>query len=188
MASAVGRVLAIGAVVLAIPAACVGALALYGRALAESEVGIGTLVSPAEARARLEAARARFLALTPAQHLVEAQRALAQGYDPATRTGGDFSGMEQHVAAIPAGAPEFAAVAELRAEGVRRRAALLGATRARVARHVATHPEAATAGADRQQAMRAAGRRRRSRCCAARATGRARRCCAACRARTPSRC
>jgi hypothetical protein len=148
----VGRVLAIGAVVLAIPAACVGALALYGRALAESDVAIGTLVSPAEARARLEQARARFRAMTPAQHLAEARLALASGYDEATHTGGNFGGVEHHAAAISDGAPEHAELAALRAEVRRRRVNLFALARVRVARHLGEHGPVADAG--RQRAMR----------------------------------
>lgn len=154
MASAVGRVLAIGAVVVAIPAACVGALALYGRALAESEEGVGTLVSPAVARARFEEHRARFRAMTPAQHLAEARRALALGYDAQTQTGGRLWAVERHAEAIPAGSPEFAQVAGLRAEVQRRRDGLLSLARARVAQHAAAHREASGAGADRQRALR----------------------------------
>jgi hypothetical protein len=149
----VGRVLAIGAVVLAIPAACIGALALYGRALAESDVAIGTLVSPAEARARLEQARARFRAMTPAQHLAQARLALASGYDEATHTGGNFGGVEHHAAAIPEGAPEYAELAALRAEVRRRRVNLFTLARVRVARHLGEHGPGADAG--RQRAMRA---------------------------------
>ena len=147
----VGRVLAIGAVVLAIPSACIGALALYGRALAESDVAVGTLVSPAEARARLEQARARFRAMTPAQHLAEARLALASGYDEATRTGGNFGGVEHHAAAIPEGAPEYAELASLRAEVRRRRVNLFALARVRVARHLGEHGPVADAG--RQRAM-----------------------------------
>lgn len=148
----VGRVLSIGAVVLAIPAACVGALALYGRALAESEVAVGTLVSPAEARARLERERARFRAMTPAQHLEEARRALAMGYDEATHTGGNFRGVEHHAAAIPDGAPEHAALAALRDEVRRRRVNLFALARARVERRLGER--AAAADPERQRALR----------------------------------
>lgn len=149
----VGRVLAIGAVVLAIPAACIGALALYGRALAESEVAVGTLVSPAEARARLERERARFRAMTPAQHLEEARRALTMGYDEATHTGGNFGGVEHHAAAIPDGAPEHAELAALRDEVRRRRVNLFALARGRVAQHLGEH--ATVADAVRQRTMRA---------------------------------
>ena len=155
MASSVGRVLTIGAMVLAIPAACFGALALYGRALAESEVGVGTLVSPAEARARLEAARARFRAMTPAQHLAEARRALDQGYDEATHTGGSFAGFEHHAGAIAEGTPEHAELAALRAEVQRRRVRLFALARGRVGQFVHDHPEVGAADAGRQRAMRA---------------------------------
>jgi hypothetical protein len=155
MASEIGRVLTIGAVVLAIPAACVGALALYGRALAESEVGLGTLVSPAEARARLEAARARFRAMTPAEHLADARRALTLNYREDTRTGGNLEGAERHLGAIPEGAPEHAEVAGLRAEVQRRRVTLLTLARARVARHVTAHGAVEGVDAARQRAMRA---------------------------------
>ena len=149
----VGRVLAIGAVVLAIPAACIGALALYGRALAESEVAVGTLVSPAEARARLERERARFRAMTPAQHLEEARRELTMGYDEATHTGGNFGGVEHHAAAIPDGAPEHAELAALRDEVRRRRVNLFALARGRVAQHLGEH--ATVADAVRQRTMRA---------------------------------
>jgi hypothetical protein len=156
MASTISRVLSIGAVVLAIPLACVGALALYGKALTESETGVGTLLSPAEARARIDAARARFAAMTPAEHLDGARRALASGYDPATDTGGDFRGFVRHADAIPAGTPEHAAVAPLREVPRLRWDKLLVMASERVQQHVSQHPYPAAGGAAQQRAARTA--------------------------------
>lgn len=149
-----GRAVAIGALVLAIPAACVGAIALYGRTVEESEVAIGTLVSPAEAQARLEAARARFRAMTPAQHLAEARRALNAGYDPTAQIGGSFGGVEHHLGAIPEGAPERAAVPGLLAEVRRRRGNLHALAAGELARHLRDHAGAGAADPGRKQQMR----------------------------------
>jgi hypothetical protein len=156
MASAVGRVLSIGAVVLAIPTACIGALALYGKALTESEAGVGTLVSPAESRARLEQARARFAAMTPAEHLAAARSALAAGYDPATGTGGSFRDFERHADAIPAGTPEAEAVRPLRDVPRLRWDKLLVIARGRIVQHAREHAFPAGGDAARQRAARAA--------------------------------
>ena len=156
MSNSVGRVLVIGAVVLAIPAACVGAVALYGRALSESDVAIGTIVSPEEARVRMEAAQARFRAMTPAQHLAEARRALSAGYDPVTQTGGSFGGVEHHTSAIPEGSPERAAVPALLAEVRRRQNNLLGAAAGQLSRHLRDHSDAASAAESAKQRMRTA--------------------------------
>lgn len=156
MASSVGRVLSIGAVVLAIPAACVGALALYGKALSESESGVGTLISPAEARARVEAARARFAAMTPAEHLAAAREALAAGYDPATDTGGSFRAFERHADAIPAGTPEFEAVRPLRDVPRQRWDKLLVIARGRIVQHARDHAFPAGGTVAQQRAARAA--------------------------------
>ncbi len=156
MSNAVGRVLVIGAVVLAIPAACVGAVALYGRALTESDVAIGTIVSPAEARARMEAAQARFRAMTPAQHLAEARVALAAGYDPETQTGGAFGAVQDHASVIPEGAPERAAVPALLAEVRRRQDNLLRAAAGQLSRHLRDHSGAASAAEPAKQRMRTA--------------------------------
>ncbi len=154
MSNAAGRVVVIGALVLAIPAACVGAVALYGRALTESDVAIGTIVSPEEARVRMEAAHARFRAMTPAQHLAEARRALTVGYDPETQTGGSFGGVEHHTSAIPEGSPERAAVPALMAEVRRRQGNLLGAAARALSTHLRDHADAASEDERTKQRMR----------------------------------
>lgn len=156
MSNPVRRVLVVGALVLAIPAACVGAVALYGRALAESEVAIGTIVTPEEGRARLEAARARFQAMTPAQHLAEARRALAAGYDPATQTGGSFGGAAVHCRAIPEGAPEHAQVGGIMAEVTRRRGNLYSVAASRLSGHLRDHGAVASEAEGRKRAARTA--------------------------------
>jgi len=152
MASALGRVLRIGAVVVGIPVLIVGAFALYGKALDESEVAVGTLVSPEEARVRAEAARVRFAAMTPAEHLDHAQRALRDNYNPTTQTGGNLSSAEPHLAAIPASAPEHATAETLRTEITQRRTRLLGLAHQRVVSFLAEHSP--VADPDRQQAQR----------------------------------
>ncbi|MDB4928301.1 MAG: hypothetical protein JWM10_785 [Myxococcaceae bacterium] len=156
MASAVGRVLSIGAVLLAIPTACVGALALYGKALSESESGAGTLISPTEARARVEQARARFAAMTPAEHLAAARAALAAGYDPVTDTGGSFRSFEHHADAIPAGTPEFEAVRPLRDVPRVRWDKLLVIAGGRVVQHAREHAFPAGGSVAQQRAARTA--------------------------------
>lgn len=154
MSSSMRRVLVVGGLVLAIPAACVGAVALYGKALADSEVAIGTIVTPEEARVRLEAARARFRAMTPAQHLAEARRALTVGYDPSTQTGGAFGGAELHCRAIPEGAPEQAHVPAIMAEVRRRRGNLYSVAAARLSEHLRDHGEVASEAEERKRAAR----------------------------------
>ncbi len=154
MASSLGQVLRIGAVVVGVPVVIVGAFAMYGKALTESEVAEGTLVSPEEARARAEAARVRFAAMTPAEHLDHARRALHDGYDPTTQTGGHVSSAEPHLAAIPASAPEHAPAETLRAEIAQRRTRLFGLAHQRVVSHLAEHGPVADPA--RQRVQRAA--------------------------------
>lgn len=154
MANAIGRTLVIGAMVLGVPAACLGALALYGKALEEDDARIGTVISPAEASERRESARARFAAMTPAEHLAAARERLDDGYDPATRTGGDFHGFLRHADAIPAGTPEHAAVQPLRDYPRLRWDNLLIMARERIERHVRDHRY--PAGAAEQRAARVA--------------------------------
>lgn len=124
MASALGRVLTIGALVLGLPAACLGTLLAYGKALSEAEVAEGILLTPEEARARSEELARRFAAMTDAQHLAAAREAMARGFDPARRVGGGLDGAEAHLRAIAEAAPEHAEVAPLREEIARRRAAM----------------------------------------------------------------
>ncbi len=114
--------LKITAGVLAVPIFGFAVLAAVGQRVAEAEGGNVTLASPEEVRARIRSGRAAFRALTPAQHLSAARSALAQGYDPARGTGGDFFQALRHLCAIPEGTPEAVAVADLRAEVGARRA------------------------------------------------------------------
>lgn len=114
MANGVVRTAAVIGAMLGLPVLCgVGVLA-YGRALADAEVAEGTLRSPEETRAAFAELDRRFRALSPAEHLAAARRELDCGYDPATRSGGNFRGARRHLDAIPAGA-ESVGVAELRA-------------------------------------------------------------------------
>ncbi len=133
-----------------VPMACLAALLLYGKALSDSEASEATLATPEEISARLVQARVRqeqerarqaeerareqarqaevrraFLALTPAQHLVEAREALARGHDPTRGIGGDVAGAERHLAEIAPDAPEFSEASRLRGERARRQDALL---------------------------------------------------------------
>lgn len=123
MASALGRVLTIGALVIGVPAACVGSLLAYGKALAEAEVAEGTLVSPEEARARSAELARRFAAMSDAEHLAAAREAMARGYDPSKRVGGSLDSAEHHLRAIAEAAPEHAQTAPLLDEIARRRTA-----------------------------------------------------------------
>ncbi len=152
MSNSVGRVVAIGAVVLAIPAACVGAVALYGRALAESDVAIGTIVTPEEARARMEAAHARFRAMTlkaaPGRGAPGADRAMTR------RRAGRRLGVEHHTSAIPEGTPERAAVPALLAEVRRRQGNLMGAAARALSAHLSSHSDAASQDERSKQRMR----------------------------------
>jgi hypothetical protein len=54
MASVLGRVLTIGALVIGVPSACLATMLFYGKALSEAEVAEGTLRSPEEIRALRE--------------------------------------------------------------------------------------------------------------------------------------
>lgn len=116
MAGTAGRVIRLAVFVVAMPAACLGGLLMYGKALSEAEVAEGTLLSQEEIRARAEEARRIFDAMTPAQHLEAALEALDCGYDAATRTGGNTVLARRHLDAIPSTAPEFTRVEGLRAE------------------------------------------------------------------------
>ncbi len=139
MANAVGKGLTIGALVLAVPAACLGGLAMYGKALEESEPSVGTVISADEARARQQEAHDRFVAMTPAQHLAEARLLLDADYDPETRTGGNFRGFARHADAIPPGTPEHAAVQPLRDIPRQRWDNLLVMARGRIDHYVRDH-------------------------------------------------
>ncbi len=136
MSRSVVRLVTTVAMVLAIPVACVTGVALYGKALSESDVAIGTLVSPEVARARLRELEARFLAMTPAQHLAEARRALDAGRNPGRRMGGNPGLAQQHLDAIPATAPEHAQAELMRAEIANRRLFFLRALATRVGEHL----------------------------------------------------
>lgn len=140
--------------VAAIPAACIAGVALYGKALSESEVGIGTLVSPEVARARYAEMRARFLAMTPAEHLAEARRALDSGDARSRRFGGNVGLAMQHLDAIPATAPEHAQAELIRAELAARRLAFYRAMSERVGAHIRSKVVTANGDASRMQAAR----------------------------------
>ncbi len=112
-----------GAAVLAVSGACVAGLLFYGQALSDATVAEGTLKTPQEIAAALEAARQRFGAMSPAAHLAAARAALTNGYDPRSGTGGDVHGAEMHLGAIPPDAPEQAEAGALRVEMAWRRSA-----------------------------------------------------------------
>lgn len=95
---------------LAIPAACLGGILAYGRALSEAQVAEGTLLSPEEARARSEEFARRFAAMSPAEHLASARHDLDCGYDRELGLGGNVEGARRHLDAIPQTAPERAEV------------------------------------------------------------------------------
>ncbi len=147
MSRSVVRLVTTVAMVLAIPVACVTGVALYGRALSEADVAIGTLVSPEVAHARMLELRARFLATTPAQHLAEARRALDASRGPGRRMGGNVGPAQQHLDAIPATAPEHAQAELMRAEIANRRLFFLRALATRVGEHL----RAAGAGSEERR-------------------------------------
>lgn len=60
----------------------------------------------ARAAAEQEAAEAKFRAMSSAGHLDAARTAMAEGFDAATRTGGQLSLAERHLRAIPGAASE----------------------------------------------------------------------------------
>lgn len=122
MGSTARRVLTTLGLVLAIPAACLGGLLAYGRALSEAQVAEGTLLSPEESRARSEAFARRFAAMSPAEHLEAARHDLDCGYDRELDLGGNVEGARRHLDAIPATAPERAGAQSLRAVIERRSA------------------------------------------------------------------
>ena len=124
MASVLGRVLTIGALVIGVPGACLATMLFYGKALSESEVAEGTLRTPEEIRALREEAHRRFLAMRPAEHIAAARASMASGYDPATRSGGMLGNALLHLEAVAAGTPEAVEADGLRAEIERRRGAL----------------------------------------------------------------
>ena len=111
--SRTGVVVAMVVLLGAVSLACVGAFALYGKVMSESEVAVGKLATPEEARAQREAAEREFRALDAAGHLARAREHLNCGYDPRTRTGGDARNVARHLEAIPEGAPEHAEVARI---------------------------------------------------------------------------
>lgn len=153
----IGRTLAIAAAVLAIPGACgLGVLAL-GRALDESSVAEGTLVSPEARRRQFVEARRRFLAMSPEQHLREAREALARGYDADAGVGGDFHAARMHLGAVTADAGLDDAVTAMRAEMDARSArypALLRATLQQLAREAPSRGSARTDRCDVSRALR----------------------------------
>jgi hypothetical protein len=114
--SRTGVVVAMVVLLGAVSLACVGAFALYGKVMSESEVAVGKLATPEEARAQREAAEREFHTLTSAGHLAKAREHLNCGYDPRTRTGGDARNVARHLEAIPEGAPERAEAARIYAE------------------------------------------------------------------------
>jgi hypothetical protein len=150
-----GSILATVALVVGIPLACLTGVALYGRALTESDVAVGTLVSPEVARQRLLEARARFVAMTPAEHLAAARAALAAGQDPARRRFAGSGQAMEHLAAIPAGAPERAGADGLLAEIARRRREALRPAAERIVERVREQGDPRGADGRRLAAMRA---------------------------------
>jgi hypothetical protein len=126
----IGRVVASLLVIVGLPLACLAGVALYGRALSEADVGIGTLVPPEVAQRRFAEARARFVAMSPAEHLAAARAELAT--DPSGRRYGHVGLALEHLAAIPPEAPEQREADALRAELARRRREALRAVAARV--------------------------------------------------------
>lgn len=155
MSRSLARLAGTLALVVAIPVACIAGVALYGKALSEGEVAIGTLVSPEVARARYLEMRARFLAMTPAEHLAEARRALDSGDARSRRFGGNVGAAVQHLDAIPATAPEHAQAEVMRAEIAARRVALFRGMSERVGAHIRSRVVAAGADASRRRAARA---------------------------------
>lgn len=127
MAASPRRILTTLGLVLVIPAACLGGLLAYGRALSEAQVAEGTLLSPAESRARAEEFARRFAAMSSAEHLEGARHDLNCGYDPEADLGGNFNGALHHLDAIAATAPEHNAALAMRTEIARRRSGLLPA-------------------------------------------------------------
>ncbi len=156
MSRSVVRLVTTVALVLAIPVACVAGVALYGRALSEADVAIGTLVSPEVARARSLELRARFLAMTPAQHLAEARQALDAGRAPGRRMGANAGIAQQHLDAIAATAPEHAQAELLRAEIANRRLFFLRALAARVGEHLRVRQAAPGGEEQRRRELAAA--------------------------------
>jgi hypothetical protein len=131
MSPAVSRALRLLAFVVVLPAMCFAGVLFYGKALTDAQVAEGSLPTQEQARARVAEMARRFVALTPAQHLVIAQTELARDYNADAGTGGNFELAAQHLRAIPETATEHAVVGPLMVEIDRRRVA----TRAAEARH-----------------------------------------------------
>lgn len=156
VASSVGRLVATLALVAALPTACIAAIALYGRALSESDVAIGTLVSPEVARARSLELQRRFLAMSPAEHLAEARAALATPPPTGRRLGGNPGLAQRHLDAIPPTAPEHAAAELLRAEIANRRLAFWRSIAERVGGQIRAQSVEPSADETRRRAAREA--------------------------------
>ncbi|MDO9022266.1 MAG: hypothetical protein Q8S73_05900 [Deltaproteobacteria bacterium] len=154
MSERVGRAVATVVLVVGIPLACLAGIALYGKALSESDVAIGTLVPPEVARRRFLEARARFLALSPAEHLAAAEAALDAG--AGRRRGGGVGAALEHLGAIPPGVPERARADAMLAEFARRRREALRGFAVRLEQRIREQGEPSGADAARLAAMRAA--------------------------------
>lgn len=137
MASGVVRAVSMAAMILGLPALCGAGILYYGKMLAEAEVAEGTLRSPEESRRLYEELERRFRAMTPAEHVTAARRALDCSYDARRRLGGNFQEAERHLAAVPAGA-EVEGVAAVRALAAQRRAEASVAVAAKVGELCAT--------------------------------------------------
>lgn len=130
----------IAGAVAVLPTLCVVGVALVGRALEEMGSGEGRLRD----RAEIRELHRRFLAMSPAQHLDEA-RAEVTRFEGGSVARGELSRALRHLDAIPAGAPEHAAGAALRArvEAHRQAAVTRGVA---VIREVATSAPTGPAG------------------------------------------
>ena len=154
MSEQVGRAVATIVLVVGIPLACLAGIALYGKALSESDVAIGTLVPPEVARRRFLEARARFLAMSPGEHLAAALAALDAG--AGRRRGGGVGAALEHLAAIPPGVPERARADALLREFARRRREALRGFAARLEQRIREQGDPSGADATRLAVMRAA--------------------------------
>lgn len=148
MSSRARFVLGLVAVLVGLPLFCLASLAMIGKQLDDEAPAEGRLISPRERAARMEAARREFAAMTPAQHLAAAHAAMARNYNREEGTGGLLADAENHLAVIPADAPEHSQVAAVRAEMVARRGRALTAFSHVVRREAARLDEPAPATDD----------------------------------------
>lgn len=90
-------------------------------ALKEVAARLDAVLVKADPERRAAAEKAAFDAMGPAEHLAAAKAAMAEGYDPKSRTGGALNGAEEHLNAIPAEAKEAKEAKALLAEVAARR-------------------------------------------------------------------